>query len=62
MKIYLRCTDYTCPSAIITNTWYWPLLCSTIVIAISIIGANEVGPADYNDNIQVLVRMPQLKQ
>lgn len=35
----------TCPSAIITKTWYWPPLCSTIVMAISIIGAKDVGPA-----------------
>jgi hypothetical protein len=34
----------TCPSAIISKTWYWPPLFSTIVMAISIIGANEVGP------------------
>jgi len=34
----------TWPSAIITKTWYWPPLSSTIVMAISIIGANEVGP------------------
>ena len=34
----------TCPSAIITKTWYWPPLCSTMVMAISITGANEVGP------------------
>lgn len=34
----------TCPSAIINNTWYWPTLCSTIVMAISMTGANDVGP------------------
>jgi hypothetical protein len=34
----------TCPSAIISKTWYWPPLCSTIVIAISMTGAKDVGP------------------
>jgi hypothetical protein len=34
----------TCPSAIISKTWYWPPLCSTIVIAISMRGAKDVGP------------------
>jgi hypothetical protein len=34
----------TCPSAIISKTWYCPPLCSTIVMAISITGAKDVGP------------------
>lgn len=40
----------TCPSAIITKTWYWPPLCSTTVMAISIIGANDVGPVTRKIN------------
>lgn len=35
---------YTCPSAIINKTWYCPPLCSTMDMAISIIGAKDVGP------------------
>lgn len=38
----------TCPSAMITRTWYCPLLFSTMSIAASIIGANEVGPIDVD--------------
>jgi hypothetical protein len=34
----------TCPSAIISKTWYCPPPCSTIVMAISITGAKDVGP------------------
>ena len=34
----------TCPSAIIRRTWYWPPVLSTIPIAVSIIGAKDVGP------------------
>lgn len=34
----------TCPSAMINRTWYCPPLCSTIVIAISMTGAKDVGP------------------
>jgi hypothetical protein len=51
--INIRCTW---PSAIINKTWYWPPLFSTIVIAISIIGANEVGPAkiDYHPTKSLL--------
>lgn len=42
--------ESTWPSAIISNTWYWPPLCSTIVIAISIMGANDVGPVPETNN------------
>lgn len=42
----------TCPSAIISKTWYWPPLCSTIVIAISMTGANDVGPIDIRKQFQ----------
>lgn len=34
----------TWPSAIISKTWYWPPLFSTIVVAISMMGAKDVGP------------------
>lgn len=52
---------HTCPSAIITSTWYWPVLCSTIVIAISIMGANEVGPEIHNVNTQILAKNASTK-
>lgn len=51
-KLYLAWRQNTCPSAIINKTWYWPPLSSTMVIAISIIGANEVGPATSNSCIK----------
>jgi len=35
----------TCPSAIITRTWYWPPLASTMSIEASTTGAKDVGPA-----------------
>lgn len=41
----------TCPSAIISKTWYWPPLLSTIPIAVSMIGANEVGPVTHYHHI-----------
>ena len=41
----------TCPSAIMTRTWYCPLLFSTMSIAASIIGANEVGPVNKETKI-----------
>jgi hypothetical protein len=44
MKYIKKKKTITCPSAIISKTWYWPPLCSTIVIAISMTGAKDVGP------------------
>lgn len=34
----------TWPSAIMRRTWYWPPVLSTMLIAVSIIGAKDVGP------------------
>jgi len=48
----------TCPSAIINRTWYWPPLCSTMVIAISIIGAKDVGPVQNHLQKDELAHMP----
>ena len=39
----------TCPSAITTRTWYCPPLFSTMSIAASMIGANEVGPTEAGE-------------
>jgi hypothetical protein len=43
----IQVSEQTCPSAIISKTWYWPPLLSTIPIAVSMIGANEVGPVKH---------------
>jgi len=38
------------------RTWYWPPLSSTIVMALSMIGAKDVGPvreaANYKEKVQ----------